>query len=306
MKINKNQNQNQNQKQEKPVTAIELIDVNKEKLKNSIIRTNGSFDLFLKSAIELIENDENLSLALTSEKGCKSIVNALSFGASLCLPLNPLMGLCCLVSYADKAGNTIVTYQVEKNGLTLLGKEQGWEIFACTIHENDEFEGSHNIDGDDFTLKTKMTNRGKPIGFLASGKNKNNGSKRFETMSLEQVIEHGRRFASSTKVKSLFFKIDTNKEIMTQIDKILRDDTIDYFIRQSSWIKSFCPMGEKTVIKKLLARPDFSVISGTLLGIIDQEITEEEDPIVIEKSEVVARKIEIEKEKPEEKKDEVF
>jgi phage RecT family recombinase len=181
--------------------------------------TNYKLDSFIKSAMLAIVDKPELRECLTTSTGKASLFNALRYAASTGLSLNPQQGKAALIAFGGQ-----VQYQVMKNGIIDLAMRSGKvEFVTCdTVRENDKFEIEKTSDGDKFSFKPAMTDRGKIIGFFAACK-LTTGSTMTKWMTLDEIEDHRDRYSAMYKAKP----------------------------EKSPWTKSFEGMGLKTVIKAL-------------------------------------------------------
>jgi len=204
------------------VVVADYLKKNESKLKSY---GNKGFDVadFLRSAMILIVGDTKLRKALTTEKGKESLYNALKHAASVGLSLNPQKAHACLIPY-EIDGTMIIDYQIMKAGYVQLALDSGkveW-VRSFLVHENDKFELSETMNGDDYLFKPATKDRGKIIGALASLKTIE-GTGFLKYMTVKEINEIRDTYSAMYKKKP---------------DK-------------SPWKKSYPGMARKTVIKAL-------------------------------------------------------
>jgi recombinational DNA repair protein RecT len=266
--------------------AIELFKSNDESFKAMGLRKDIAYSDWRNSALMLIENDRSLQGCFASKAGQISLINSLKMAAVTRLSLNPLLGYACIIARKNKNGEMIACYQTEKNGLVKLASDATYTVDSLTVYENDEIKIKHSAFTDIFDMTPCLKSRGQVIGYVsrAVSKRKDNDFVRVHYMSVEQVLEHACKTASSYDVRSLLYKIRIDKGIDSEIKSILNDRNIDFQLKQSSWIRFFHGMGEKTVVKALLSKPCFSSIMNVTAGLedIQEQFIETGEAITVE------------------------
>jgi recombination protein RecT len=225
-------------------------------------------EAFKRSVVLAIAESANLTKCLDSNEGRISLYHALKFAAATGLSLNPQEGKAALIPYAGK-----IQYQVMKNGIieVALRDPHVEAVMSVTVHANDEFKIKQTIMGDDFEFVPARTDRGDIDGFFASVLMKS-GRSFVKYMTKQQVEEHRDRYSQA--------KTGT------------------------AWVKSFGPMGEKTVIKALFRTVKISPEVDVIVGADDKAEADMIDvtPVKSLEDQVVEEPV-IEAEKVEEPKD---
>ena len=204
--------------------------------------TKYNQDAFIKSAMLAIVDNPAIKECLTTPAGKTSLFNALRYASTTGLSLNPQQGKAALIGYGGK-----VQYQVMKNGIIDLAMRSGKvEFVTCdTVRENDKFEVEKTSDGDKFSFKPAMKDRGKISGFFAACK-LTTGSTMIKWMTVEEIEDHRDRYSSMFKAKP----------------------------EASPWSKSFEGMGLKTVIKALFRNLSISDELDAAMGSDDKSENE--------------------------------
>jgi len=189
-------------------------------------------DVFVKSAMIAIVSNPDLGECLDSDEGKASLINSMRMAAGTGLSLNPLEGKAALIAYNKKVNNKWVktaSYQIMKAGLVDLALESGKVEFitAETVHENDKFDMSKTMDGDQYSFSPARKNRGEIDGFFAAIKMKD-GTCHVRYMTEDEIKTHRTKYSKG----------------LTDDKGNIKDGHI--------WHKSFEGMAEKTVLKKLL------------------------------------------------------
>lgn len=214
------------QQQIKPIQITESYVANFLKQKEGQLKSyGGGFDVreFLRGAMIVIMDTPKLKKALKTEQGKANLYNALKHAASIGLSLNPLKKQACLIAYEGKEGLQI-DYQIMKDGYMQLALDSGKVeyITSFIVHENDEFNLSKSMAGDNYDFHPAKKDRGKIIGFMAALKTIS-GIGHIKYMTKDEVNE-----------------IRDKYSIMYQKNK-----------ENSPWHKSYPGMGLKTVLKAL-------------------------------------------------------
>lgn len=139
----------------------------------------------------------------------KSIILAAGQSAALNLPLNPSLGLACVLAYWDKKkgpidpntgrpiGQYVAQFQMMRNGLMELAQRSGKVI---RIANEVVYEGelkSHNRFTDEYDFTGTRTSN-KVIGYMAYAK-LNTGFEKTIYMTVEEAKAHGMRFSKTYK-----------------------------------------------------------------------------------------------------------
>lgn len=242
-------------------TAIQLIDKNQSRLEAVGLRKDLSFADWRNSALMAIESTD-LRYCLDSVVGQRSLVYALTYAAITRLSLLPTLGYACIIPRKDRDGNTLATYQTEKAGLVKLALDAGYEVDSYRIRETDKVEIQHGQFTDRLVIEPKLTNRGPVIGYAAKATRtrtqKDTPVVRVHYMDLDEVLDHAVKHASSNDVQMLLSHINRENNIDDELKAIMWSQNVKWNLKQANWIKSFHGMGEKTVVKALLAKPKFS------------------------------------------------
>lgn len=214
------------QQQTKSIQITESHVANFLKQKENQLKSyGGGFDVreFLRGAMIVIMDTPKLKKALKTEQGKANLYNALKHAASIGLSLNPLKKQACLIAYESKDGLQI-DYQIMKDGYMQLALNSGKVeyITSFIVFENDEFNLSKSMAGDNYIFKPAKKDRGKIIGFMAALKTVS-GIGHIKYMTKDEVNE-----------------IRDKYSIMYQKNK-----------ENSPWHKSYPGMGLKTVLKAL-------------------------------------------------------
>lgn len=191
---------------------------------------------WLKTAMMCIVANDDLIKCMTTPVGQASLYNALRYAAATGLSLNPQEGKAALISYNGK-----VDYQVMKGGMIELAMDSGKVAFITSdvVYEGDKFDIEKTMNGDTYSFKPGLKDRGTVLGFFAALKmDKANGDtvhvKWIDKVNMEA---HRDRYGKGVK-----------KE-------------------ESAWNKSFIGMGIKTVLKALLRSIEISPeLSSAVVG----------------------------------------
>lgn len=128
----------------------------------------------------------------------KSIILAAGQSAALNLPLNPSLGLACVLAYWDKKKQQYVAqFQMMRNGLMELAQRSGKVIRIANevVYEGELKSANRFTDEYDFT-GTRTSN--KVIGYMAYAK-LNTGFEKTVYMTVEEAKAHGMRFSKTYK-----------------------------------------------------------------------------------------------------------
>jgi recombination protein RecT len=152
-------------------------------------------DAFLKSAALCIVENPDLMDCLQTEAGRISLKHALRFAATTGLSLNPQEGKAALVAIEGK-----VNYWPMKNGLIDLAMETGQvrNIRMNAVRQNDRFELTETMDGDNYSFSPHVKSRGDIIGFFCAIK-LITGPSLVEYMTLEEVLKHRDQYGKGIK-----------------------------------------------------------------------------------------------------------
>ena len=152
-------------------------------------------DAFLKSAALCIVENPDLMDCLQTEAGRISLKHALRFAATTGLSLNPQEGKAALVAIDGK-----VNYWPMKNGLIDLAMETGQvrNIRMNAVRQNDRFELTETMDGDNYSFSPHVKSRGDIIGFFCAIK-LITGPSLVEYMTLEEVLKHRDQYGKGIK-----------------------------------------------------------------------------------------------------------
>jgi recombinational DNA repair protein RecT len=264
--------------------AIQLIDNNKSRLTSVGLRKDLSFSDWRNSALMLIENTD-LRHCMDSKGGQISLMNALTFAAITRLSLLPTLGYACIIPRRSKSGEMHATYQLEKNGMVKLSSDAGYTVDSITLRENDDVvEFSQGQFSDRLVIKPALKKRGPVIGYFARAMDikRKDSPLRVHYMTLDEVLDHAVKHASSYDVQDLLSRINRENNIDDELKGIMFNKNVSYNLRQASWIKSFHGMAEKTVVKALLGKPCFSNILNVAANAeVAQENAELDDANVI-------------------------
>jgi len=197
---------------------------------------------FLRSAMIAIADNHTLAECLKTDAGKKSLFNVLRYAAATGLSLNPQEGKAAIIGYKNKAGETVLSYQIMKNGMLDIALESGKVEFitADLVRENDKFSIRKSASGDDYDYQPAIRDRGAVIGFIAALKLRG-GPTYVKWMTVEEVCEFRDKYSSMYK-----FQKDN-----------------------SAWEKSFNGMGVKTVLKALLRNISISDALDNAIGTDD-------------------------------------
>lgn len=204
--------------------------------------SNSDMNGFMRSAMLMIMESQQLKDCLKTEQGKGSLYHAMKYAASTGLSLNPQEGKAAIMAFGGK-----VQYQVMKNGLIELAMESGKVSFIIsdTVRFNDDFKMTKTMDGDRYEYTPARKNRGDIDGFFAAIKLKD-GACHVKYMTKEEVEAHRDAYSSS---------YNGNKS-------------------NSPWTKSFEGMGLKTVLKALFRNLSISPDIDKAVGIDDKEEVE--------------------------------
>lgn len=184
---------------------------------------------FASALLNIVGQSNELQKAET-----KSIILAAGQSAALNLPLNPSLGMACVVAYWDKkkgpidpktgkpTGQYIAQFQMERNGLMELAQRSGK---IAKIANEVVYEGelkSYNRFTDEYDFSGQRVSD-KVIGFMAYAKLLN-GFEKTIYMSREEVMAHGQRYSKT------------------------------YTKEYGMWKTNFEAMALKTVLKKLITK----------------------------------------------------
>lgn len=195
----------------------------------------NSMDGFMRSAMLMISESDQLKDCIKTEAGKKSLYHAMKYAAGTGLSLNPQEGKAAIMAFGGK-----VQYQVMKNGLIELAMQSGkvQHISSDTVRENDRFDVVKTVNGDSYEFSPARKNRGEIDGFYAAVKMLD-GSCHIKYMTKEEAEAHRDKYSAMYKSKPAM----------------------------SPWSKSFEGMGLKTVIKALFRNlsisPDLDKAIGT-------------------------------------------
>lgn len=246
-------------------TAIQLINANEERLKSVALRKDLSFPDWRNSALMLIQDTPDLMRCLETKGGQISLVNSLKMAAITRLPLLPTLGYASIIArYSKNDKEWHASYQLDKNGMVKLSSDAGYTVDSLVLHENDEVkEFTYGQFSDRLQVSPALRNPGPVIGYFARAihtRKDNTQTLRVHYMELDQVLNHAIKTASSYEIRTLLTRIDRSKNIDDELIAIMDDRNVEYKLKQSSWIRFFHGMGEKTVVKALLGKPCFSNI----------------------------------------------
>jgi len=229
---------------------------------------------FKRSVVLAIAESPDLQECLKSEKGQRSLYNALRRAAALGLSLNPQEGKACLVAYSGA-----VNYQIMKNGMVDLLLEGGIAEYVRVeaVRSGDKFKLISTSQGDDYSHEIAVTKRGEVVGFyallsLASGK------QAVKYMSMQEIEEwagrykpKGKDFAplfvrdphgygKKTVIKSLVSSITLPKQGAGPMlmEHIIKDDSeiIDAEVIETKPEKGHGPEDIKKALKKKKEKPE--------------------------------------------------
>jgi recombination protein RecT len=207
----------------------------------SFYYNHGNIDNFLRSAMLMIYESQQLKDCLTTRKGKISLWHSLKYAAQTGLSLNPAEGKAALIAY-----NGNVQYQVMKNGIIEMAMQSGQlkMLVSDTIRENDVFNIKKTMDGDQYEYIPARKDRGHIDGFFAAIKLKT-GQTYIKYMTIKEIEDHRDRYSNMFRAKP----------------------------EKSPWSKSFEGMALKTVIKALFRNISICPEMDQLIGIDDQNET---------------------------------
>lgn len=148
---------------------------------------------FTSALMNIVGQSNELQKAETT-----SIILAAGQSAALNLPLNPSLGLACVLAYWDKKKQQYVAqFQMMRNGLMELAQRSGKVIRIANevVYEGELKSVNRFTDEYDFT-GTRTSN--KVIGYMAYAK-LNTGFEKTIYMTVEEAKAHGMRFSKTYK-----------------------------------------------------------------------------------------------------------
>jgi len=203
-------------------SIVKYLETKKEPLQK-LVSSEYENGEFVRSAYLMISESRELQDCLKSEAGQNSLYNALKRGASTGLSLNPQFQEAAIIAY-KKDGKHVANYQIMKNGLIRLALEssQVEGITADVVFENDKFKLTKSVRGDEYVHEIALTNRGNEIGYYAAVE-MSNGKTNLKYMSAQEVVEHAKSYARSTKPGSAWNKSFSGMALKTVIKALLRN-----------------------------------------------------------------------------------
>lgn len=184
---------------------------------------------FTSALISIVGGSDELKKADTN-----SIILAAGQSAAMNLPLNPSLGMACVVAYWDKkkgpidqktgkpTGQYVAQFQMERNGLIELAQRSGKvaKIANEVVYEGELVKVDRFTDEYDFSGQ-RVSN--KVIGFMAYAK-LHNGFEKTIYWDVQKVMAHGQRYSKT------------------------------YNSQYGMWKKDFEAMALKTVLKHLIMK----------------------------------------------------
>lgn len=193
----------------KPRTVVDLVQSMQKQFEIALPKHINS-ERFVRIAITSIR--QNPKLAKCSQE---SLLGALMTSAQLGLEPG-ILGQAYLIPYGNN-----VQFQIGYKGMIELLRRSGQlsDIYACEIHENDDFQITLGLHRDIKHNINFNEDRGEVVGYYAVAVLKD-GANSFEFMTKKQVEEHRDKFSKTANT--------------------------------GPWKTDFDEMAKKTVIKKLL------------------------------------------------------
>jgi len=235
-----------NNKQVVKVTEIGIGDYLKKIKPNlSSYNHNCNMEEFIRSAMLMISEKQELRDCLKTTQGKSSLYHALKYATSTGLSLNPQEGKAALIAFGGA-----VQYQVMKNGMIELAMQSGKvEFITCdTVRENDDFTIHKSGSGDKYTYAPARKDRGNMDGFFAAVVMKD-GTCYVKYMTVKEVEDHRDSYSALFRAKPAV----------------------------SPWTKSFEGMALKTVVKALFRNVTISPDVDRMVGTDDQEENNPQD-----------------------------
>lgn len=196
------------QKKKKDKTIFDLIQDSKAQFAMALPK-HMTGDKFTRVAITTIRNNPKLM-------NCNQMSLLGSLMTAAQLGLEPgVLGQCYLIPYGNEC-----QFQISYKGMIELLRRSGQlkDIYAYTVHENDEFDMEYGLDRN-LKHRPNRDNPGNATGYYAVAILKDD-TKSFYYMTKKQIEEHKSKFSKASK--------------------------------SGPWVTDFDEMALKTVIKKML------------------------------------------------------
>jgi recombination protein RecT len=220
--------------QKKQTSITQYVRDNKHQIEKYAIREYNKSEFFNSITIAVQESTD-LQKCMQTPEGQNSMFHAIKLAAHTGLSLNPQKGEAALVAFKGR-----VSYLTMKNGLIKLATDSGKVDFITSdlVRKNDDFSVGKSFNGDTYTHRPALTDRGPVIGYYAGIKMKD-GSTHVKYMTTDEVREHGKKY-------SAFFGS-----------------------QNGPWQKSFDGMAIKTVLKSLFR--NLHISDDTAVAVISDD-----------------------------------
>jgi recombination protein RecT len=224
------QEQGQIQKSTNPVAQIKIYLSNesvKKRFEDILQKRAGAF---INSIINLVRNKKEL-------QGCtpESVIGSAMIAATLNLPIDPSLGQAAIVPYKVK-GKSIAQFQIMYKGVTQLCIRSGqYATIHCTEVYKDEIESWNPVTGEiEFTnpstWKMRKEEKNKNVAGHYARLKLLSGFEKCDYMTTDEAIAHAKRYSKAYQYDIQFKK------------------------RTSAWSTDPIPMGNKTVLLRLLTK----------------------------------------------------
>jgi len=212
-----------------PIKSLLSNDSVKRRFEEMLGKRAGAFS---NSIINVVRQNQQLQQADPN-----SIISAAMIAATLNLPIDPALGQAAIVPYHNsRTGKTVAQFQIMYKGVVQLCIRSGqYETIHCTEVYADELESYNPITGEiKFTDPSKWKMRYEKdeeniVGHYARFKLLS-GFEKCDYMTKEEVFAHAKKYSKS-------YQYD------------LRDGK-----KTSKWSTDWVPMGNKTVLLRLLTK----------------------------------------------------
>lgn len=221
----------QGQIQKNPVAQIKVYLSNesvKKRFEEILKKRAGAF---INSIINLVRNNKSLQ-DCTPE----SVIGSAMIAATLNLPIDPALGQAAIVPYKSKGGKPIAQFQIMYKGVTQLCIRSGqYETIHCTEVYKDEIDSWNPVTGeikftDPSTWKMRKEEKNKNVVGHYARLKLLSGFEKCDYIMIEEAMAHAKRYSKAYQYDIKFKK------------------------KTSAWSTDPIPMGNKTVLLRLLTK----------------------------------------------------
>lgn len=180
---------------------------------------------WLQTAVLCILESAQLMEACATEAGKRSLFHALRYAATTGLSLNPQEGKACLVPRQGK-----IAYWIMSRGWVELLTENPRvdRVHGFAVYTGDEFDLTQTLDGDKYTFRPALDDRGTLRGFVSAiryyppGGASGPAMTSVHYMSLKQMEEHRAKYETFKSADSAWAKSFEGRAIAACVKQHVR------------------------------------------------------------------------------------